>query len=144
MELTFNRIHKPTGDSHDRSRLFSYSTADALDFARKFANKLEGRTPSIPVWFDKDDLKAGRKWDIQIDEALKSCRMLLFVMTNDSTHDRSVCRQEWSRVLSFKKPIIPLWVHKDIDVPFRLADRQRIDFRGEFDRCLAQLGDFLT
>jgi tetratricopeptide (TPR) repeat protein len=122
----------------------SYSTADALEFARKLANKLEGGTPSVPIWFDKDDLKAGRDWDIQIDDALKSCRMVLFVMTKDSTHDKSVCRQEWSRALSFKKPIIPLWVENNIDVPFRLADRQRIDFRGEFDRGLAQLRDYLA
>jgi tetratricopeptide (TPR) repeat protein len=121
----------------------SYSTADALDFARKLANKLEGGTPSTPVWFDKDDLKAGREWDIQIDEALKSCKLLLFVMTKDSTHDKSVCRQEWSRALSFKKIIVPLWVDNDIDVPFRLANRQRVDFRGDFDRGLAQLRDFL-
>jgi len=121
----------------------SYSTADALDFARKLANKLVGGTLSVPIWFDKDDLKAGRDWDIQIDDALKSCRMVLFVMTKDSTHDRSVCRQEWSRALSFKKPIIPLWVENNIDVPFRLADRQRVDFRGEFDRGLAQLRDYL-
>jgi tetratricopeptide (TPR) repeat protein len=121
----------------------SYSTADALDFARKLANKLVGGTPRTPVWFDKDDLKAGREWDIQIDEALKSCKLLLFVMTKDSTHDKSVCRQEWSRALSFKKIIVPLWVDNDIDVPFRLADRQRVDFRGDFDRGLAQLRDFL-
>ena len=122
----------------------SYSNADAADFARKLANKLEGGTPSVPIWFDKDDLKAGRDWDIQIDDALKSCRMVLFVMTKDSTHDRSVCRQEWSRALSFKKPIIPLWVENNIDVPFRLADRQRVDFRGDFDRGLAQLRDYLS
>ena len=70
--------------------------------------------------------------------------MVLFVMTADSTHEKSVCRQEWSRALSFKKPIIPLWLQNDIDVPFRLQDRQRIDFRKSFDAGLAQLRDYLA
>ena len=119
----------------------SYSTADALDFARKLANKLEGG--NIPIWFDKDDLKPSMDWDIQIDHALKTCRMVLFVMTADSTHEKSVCRQEWSRALSFKKPIVPLWVQNEVDVPFRLQDRQRIDFRKSFNAGLANLRDYL-
>jgi tetratricopeptide (TPR) repeat protein len=119
----------------------SYSTIDGLDFARRLVNKLEGS--GISVWFDKDDLKPSMDWDIQIDHALKTCRMVLFVMTADSTHEKSVCRQEWSRALSFKKPIVPLWVQQDIDVPFRLQDRQRIDFRKSFDTGLANLRDYL-
>jgi tetratricopeptide (TPR) repeat protein len=119
----------------------SYSTIDGLDFARRLANKLEGS--GISVWFDKDDLKPSMDWDIQIDHALKTCRMVLFVMTRDSTHEKSVCRQEWSRALSFKKPIVPLWIQNDMDVPFRLQDRQRIDFRKSFDTGLANLRDYL-
>jgi tetratricopeptide (TPR) repeat protein len=120
----------------------SYSTIDGLDFARKLVNKLEGN--NIPVWFDKDDLKPSMDWDIQIDHALKTCKMVLFVMTADSIHEKSVCRQEWSRALSFKKPIVPLWVQSDIDVPFRLQDRQRIDFSKSFDAGLAKLRDYLS
>ncbi len=117
----------------------SYSTADALEFARKLANKLVGGTPSIPIWFDKDDLRPGDDWDVQIDEALKTCKLVLFVMSTDSVTDNSVCKQEWSRALSYKKPIIPLWFHDGVNAPFRIGDRQRIDFRNNFDKGLAQL-----
>ena len=65
-------------------------------------------------------------------------------MTTDSTHEKSVCRQEWSRALGFKKPIVPLWVHSDINVTFRIQDRQRIDFRKSFDVGLANLRDYLA
>ena len=79
------------------------------------------------------------EWDIQIDDGLKGCKLLLFVMTTDSTNEKSVCKQEWSRALSHKKTVIPLLLHQNINTPFRLGDRQRIDFTGEFEAGVAQL-----
>ncbi len=66
----------------------------------------------------------GMEWDVQIDDGLKSCKLLLFVMTTDSTNEKSVCKQEWSRALSYKKLVIPILLHPSINTPFRLGDRQ--------------------
>ena len=47
-------------------------------------------------------------WDDQIDEALRTCRAVLFVMTADSVTPTSVCKNEWARALAYKKPVVPL------------------------------------
>ncbi len=58
--------------------------------------------------------------------------------------DRSVCKQEWSRALRYKKPIVPLLYHRGAIPPFRLESRQHIDFTGSFDQALAKLRNHLN
>jgi len=122
----------------------SYSSADALDFALRLADALTSGPPSFAVWLDKRDLRPGVDWDVQISDALRDCVALLFVMTDDSVEDASVCKQEWTRALKHKKPVVPLRLHKTADLPFRLAPRQFIDFTGDFAIGLAQLRTHLT
>lgn len=117
----------------------SYSTADASDFALNLADALLSGPPTIPAWLDRREIPPGEEWDVQIVEAIRNCESLLFVMTIDSVEDQSVCKQEWTRALSYKKPIIPLKLHADAELPFRLGSRHYIDFTGSFDVGLAQL-----
>ena len=60
-------------------------------------------------------------------------------MTRDSVLDGSVCENEWRRALRYKRPIVPLLLHRDVDPPFLLEHRQHIDFTGNFDQALARL-----
>lgn len=128
----------------------SYSSTDALDFALRLRDELEGREPPTPVWLDRRDIQPGEDWDEAIAEALKTCRSLLFVMTPDSVEDESVCKREWMHALRYKKPVIPLKLHPDAEMPFRLAPRQHIDFTRalesdeQFDAALARLRLHLT
>lgn len=128
----------------------SYSSIDALDFAFRLRDELEAGPPPTPVWLDRRDIQPGEDWDEAIAEALKTCRSLLFVMTRDSVEDESVCKREWTHALRYKKPVIPIKLHPDAEMPFRLAPRQHIDFARaresdeEFNAALARLRKHLA
>jgi len=124
-------------------QFISYSSVDAEDFVIRLYNELKAGPPSIPVWLDKRDIKPGQDWDKQIAEAIRTCDNLIFVMTHDSVEDRSVCKPEWTRALKYKKPIIPVLLHADADIPFRLENRQHINFTDDFNIALAELRNHL-
>jgi tetratricopeptide (TPR) repeat protein len=119
-----------------------YSPADTAGFAPQLYDALWAE--SIPAWLDQRDLHAGLEWDEQLLEAIRTCRSLLFIMTRDSVEAQSVCKQEWGRALAYKKPIVPLRLHPDAEMPFRLGVRQYIDFSGEFKTGLARLRQHLA
>ncbi|HLL71018.1 MAG TPA: tetratricopeptide repeat protein [Pyrinomonadaceae bacterium] len=121
----------------------SYSSVDAPDFALRLADSLQAGPPEIPVWLDQRALQPGPAWDEQLVEAIRTCDGVIFVMTRDSVNPNSVCKQEWTRALKYKKPIIPIKLHDDAEMPFRLEPRHYIDFTGSFETGLARLRERL-
>ncbi|MEW1758820.1 toll/interleukin-1 receptor domain-containing protein [Streptomyces cyaneofuscatus] len=121
----------------------SYSALDGAEFASSLVDALEAGKPQYRVWIDQRDLRPGRDWDEQIEECLRSCQGVLFVMTKDSIKDRSGCKLEWSRALKYGKPVIPLLLHADAEQPFRLGSRQHIPFV-DFASGIAQLRQHLA
>ena len=118
----------------------SYSRADAEEFAIKLYDELLTGPRSIRAWLDVCELKAGiDDWDEQVVEAIRACESLIFVVTPDSVESYSICKDEWTRALRYKKPIIPIRLDPDTEMPFRLESRQYIDFTGPFDEGLARL-----
>ena len=93
----------------------SYSSVDGLDFALKLADALEAGPPVISSWLDKRKLGPG-KWPQQIVEAIRTCDSVLFIITRDSVEEQSVCEDEWTRALKYKKPIVPLVLHPEAEV----------------------------
>lgn len=125
----------------NRHFFISYSTTEAQDFAIKLHDELESGYPKLEAWLDKRDLRPGEDWDDQIDDAIRDCGALLFVMTPDSVMSNSVCKLEWSRALSYKKTVILLFL-QECETPFRLQNRQYIKFQ-DFSAGIAELRNHL-
>lgn len=128
----------------DRPYFISYSAVEARPFAQQLCTELEAGAPPFRTWFDRRDLRPGDDWDRQVSDAITGCAGLLFVMTPDSVDDLSVCKPEWSRALKCKKPIIPLLLRKEAELPFRIANRQYVDFTGDFAAGLDRLRTHLA
>jgi len=121
----------------------SYARPDE-ETALKLCDELEAGPPAISVWIDRRDEVPGLDWDTQIVEAIRACESLLFLMTPDSVDDTSGCKQEWTRALKYKKPIVPIRLRPDAELPYRLEPRQFIDFSASFDAGLARLRKHLA
>src|SRR4051794_25921583 len=103
----------------------SYSRVDGKEFALEFADELVGGPEGFRVWLDQRDLRRSRQdWDDQLTEAIQTCAALLFVMTKDSVRVGSGCKDEWVWALKYKKPVMPVRVDADADLPFQLGSRQ--------------------
>src|SRR5207247_3127222 len=89
----------------------SYARADGEDFAKKLHDHLEAN--GFMTWLDRRDIKLGENWDLSIDKAIRECWALLFVMTPSGVESPN-CHDEWSRALSFKKPVLPLLVKPSV------------------------------
>ncbi|MFA7059547.1 MAG: tetratricopeptide repeat protein [Pedobacter sp.] len=118
--------------------LISYPST-VLSFALLLCDELQAGPPAFRMWLDKRELKPGDDWDRQIAEAINTCEALLFLMTKDSVSDQSVCKPEWSRALKCKKPIVPLLIEKNAALPFRLENRQFINFTVDYNAAMARL-----
>ena len=109
----------------------SYSRIEAKDFALRLSDDLTIGEPQVQIWLDVRDIPAGVNWDDAIDEAIKTCETLIFIMTPDSVRAESQCKNEWAWALRYKKPVVPLLCDPSAEAPFRLYSRQRIDCTGD-------------
>lgn len=122
----------------------AHSSTDARGLAARLADALQDGQPSIPVWLDQRNIRRGIDFDLQINDALKACRLVLYLMTPDSIIPTSICWEECSRALSYKKTVIPLLMKENVPTPSRLKDRHKIDFTDDFDLGMARLREHLA
>ncbi|HSU49967.1 MAG TPA: toll/interleukin-1 receptor domain-containing protein [Segetibacter sp.] len=114
---------------------FSYSRADGSEFALRLAVDLKKK--GFDVWIDQEDIRAGLKWDAEIEKALESCDCLLYLETEKSVVSTNVLDEVYYAMEQNKK-VIPL-IFVDSRTPFRLKRLQHIDFTQNYHTALALL-----
>ena len=114
---------------------FSYSRADASDFALKLAVDLQQE--GFNVWIDQQDIRAGTEWDLEIEKALETCDCLLFIESEKSVTSTNVLDEVYY-AMDEKKMVIPV-IYKDSKTPFRIKRLQHIDFTVSYYKGLGNL-----
>src|SRR5512138_3154837 len=118
----------------------SYSRKD-IDFVRKLAGDLE--KAGYDVWWDLTDLRGGDDWPRVIPEAIESSKVVIVVISPNSTVSDWV-EKEYTQALGLHKKIIPLMLSR-ATLPFALNTINYIDFTsndyvGNFKHLLTALG----
>jgi hypothetical protein len=113
---------------------FSYSHED-LEFALRLSKDL--RKAGANVWMDELDIKAGARWDIEVQNALATCPRTLVVLSPSSVKSEHVLN-EIDFALDKLKPVIPV-LYRHCEKPLRLRRVQHIDFRQDYARGLKAL-----
>lgn len=110
---------------------FSYSRLDK-DYAIRLAGDLRGL--GARLWIDQLDIKPGDHWERSIENAIKSARGLLVVLSPRSVASDNVL-DEISYARDHGKVILPVLIEK-CEIPFRLHRLQYIDFVSDYRAAL--------
>jgi formylglycine-generating enzyme required for sulfatase activity len=120
--------------SEEFKYFFSYTRSDS-EFVLKLAKEL--RELGTNLWLDQLDILGGQHWDSAVEEALKSCKGMIAVLSPDSVVSNNVM-DEVSYALEKGKLVVPVLI-RSCDIPFRLRRVQYIDFTADYDTGFSQL-----
>jgi len=101
----------------------SYAHAN-IDFAVRIKKQLE--RIGFKIWQDKENLRGGLDWKLQIFDALMDVDIVLLILSEASVSSRFV-RMEWKTALKRNKKILPVLLETCI-IPKELINIQYIDF----------------
>lgn len=126
------------------SQIFiSYSRRD-VEIVDKIVAALE--QAGMSVWIDREDIRAGNSWRVQIVEAIDTCDAFVLMLSGNSAistnvHKEVILSQDSARTLfiTMLEPTKP-----PAEIRYQLAGLQFIDFQAlGFDKSTAQLIDAL-
>ncbi|MFA4902899.1 MAG: TIR domain-containing protein [Desulfobaccales bacterium] len=113
---------------------FSYARKDS-EFVLKLAKEL--RDVGVNLWLDQLDILGGQRWDREVEEALKTSRGMIAVLSPESVASNNVMN-EVSYALEEGRLVVPILLHP-CDKPSRLRRLQHIDFTAGYDTGFSQL-----
>lgn len=106
-----------------RHTFISYSRVNK-EFALKLAKEL--KAAGLPVWLDQLDIPTGKRWDDEIENALRECRIFMVILTPASIASDNT-KDEIGYAIDHGKRILPVLL-EDCEVPLRLRRFQYVDF----------------
>jgi predicted nucleotide-binding protein len=93
-------------------------------------SELEFRALPIEIWRDISNLRPGEQWNETIMRALESSVGFLFLVSPRSLKSDWVRRELEIAASKLDRLIIPVILHKNLDLPRVLAERQYINLSG--------------
>ena len=118
----------------DNLFFLSYSRTDA-EFAIKLANDI--RSAGKKIWIDKLDIKPGKPWHKEIQNALKNSKSILVILSQSSVDSDNVLNEVYYAI-DKGKDIIPIKID-ECEIPFGLHRLHYIDFKTNYNESLKQL-----
>ena len=123
--------------------IFISHASEDDDFVTQLAGNL--RESGFTTWVDHENLRPGKGWDTEVEQAIIDCELLMFIVTAAGLKSEN-CTDEWSHALSESKLVVPVMVEDGLaneDLPFRLKRRQWVDFRGHYESAFRELVNWL-
>jgi hypothetical protein len=103
----------------------SYAHRDGRELAARLMEDL--RDLGFDVWLNTHRLIGGDAWAREIEVAIDSCDVAVALLSKGS-YESDICRAEQERSLAKRKPVIPVRVQDECDVPLPLQTRQYVNF----------------
>jgi tetratricopeptide (TPR) repeat protein len=116
----------------------SYSRRDGQPFADWLYAALWKTAPDSQPWMDRNDVVPGYPFETQVEDAISRCDTLLLVCSPDARNSDK-CQDERTRADQLVKPVIPLQVHPEAELPMGVGRLTVIDFVGGKDAGLDEL-----
>ena len=98
-----------------------------VDAVRK---ELKFRAVPIEVWMDLSILKPGESWPAEISAALEASVGVLFFVSPRSLRSEWIRREIAIATTSTDRLLIPIILHRDLEVPFHMIRYQAFDLSG--------------
>ncbi len=107
-------------------RVFISYSRDDLPFVSRLAQDL--RACGVDFWLDQENISAGEDWTDAVWEGLKSCDLMLLVISPASMASREVA-SEWKYYLNNGKPVLPLLAAATAHIHYQVNALQYVDFQ---------------